>query len=217
MSSPLVMLLGGIGGALATFLVMMAITAKSAHAPGPVLLTGAAIDTFAATLITVVLASGDPRAVYVLAWSMGPTYRATAITGLAGLAILLVALALLPLIRRWLQILPLGDQAARELGLHPRRCRTWLLSLSAVLTATATLIVGPLSFVGLIAPHIAAMTTPPKPLNRAFCAAAIGATLMTAADWLGRSIHFPYEIPAGVLAAFVGRPYFLWLLYRRHP
>jgi len=65
------MLLGGIGEALATFLVMMAITAKSAHAPGPVLLTGAAIDTFAATLITVVLASGDPRAVYVLAWSMG--------------------------------------------------------------------------------------------------------------------------------------------------
>ncbi len=147
----------------------------------------------------------------------GPTYRATAITGLAGLAILLVALALLPLFRRWLQILPLGDQAARELGLHPRRCRTWLLSLSAVLTAAATLIVGPLSFVGLIAPHIAAMTTPPKPLNRALCAVAIGAALMTAADWLGRSIHFPYEIPAGVLAAFVGGPYFLWLLYRRHP
>lgn len=211
------MLLGGIGGALATFLVMMAITAKSAHAPGPALLTGAAIGTFSATLITVVLASGDPRAVYVLAWSMGPTYRATAITGWAGLAILLVALALLPLFRRWLQILPLGDQAARELGLHPRRCRTWLRSLSAVLTAAANLIVGPLSFVGLIARHIAAMTTPPKPLNRALCAAAIGAALMTTADWLGRSIHFPYEIPAGVLAAFVGGPYFLWLLYRRHP
>ncbi len=215
--SPLVMLLGGIGGALATFLVMMAITAKSGHAPGPVLLAGAAIGTFAATLITVVLASGDPRAVYVLAWSMGPTYRATAITGLAGLAILVVALVLLPLFRRSLQILPLGDQAARELGLPPRRSRTSLLSLAAILTATATLIVGPLSFVGLIAPHIAAMTTPPKPLNRAWCAAAIGAALMTAADWLGRSIHFPYEIPAGVLAAFVGGPYFLWLLYRRHP
>ncbi|EKF58664.1 iron-hydroxamate transporter permease subunit [Agrobacterium albertimagni AOL15] len=215
--SPLVMLLGGIGGALATFLVMMAITRKSAHAPGPVLLAGAAIGTFAATLITVVLASGDPRAVYVLAWSMGPTYRATAITGLAGLAVLVVALALVPLVRRWLQILPLGDQAARELGLAPRRSRTALLSLSAVLTASATLIVGPLSFVGLIAPHIAAMTAPPKPLNRALCATAIGASLMTAADWLGRSIHFPYEIPAGVLAAFVGGPYFLWLLYRRHP
>lgn len=212
--SPLVMLLGGIGGALATFLVMMAITAKSAHAPGPILLAGAAIGTFAATLITVVLASGDPRAVYVLAWSMAPTYRATAITGLA---ILLVALVLLPLFRRSLQILPLGDQAVRELGLAPRGSRTTLLSLSAVLTASATLIVGPLSFVGLIAPHIAAMTTPPKPLNRALCAAAIGAALMTAADWLGRSIHFPYEIPAGVLAAFVGGPYFLWLLYRRHP
>lgn len=123
--SPLVMLLGGIGGALATFLVMMAITAKSAHAPGPVLLAGAAIGTFAATLITVLLASGDPRAVYVLAWSMGPTYRATAITGLA---ILLVALVLLPLFRRSLQILPLGDQAVRELGLpreapEPRFCR----------------------------------------------------------------------------------------------
>jgi iron complex transport system permease protein len=72
----------------------------------------------------------------------------------------------------------------------PRRSRTWLLSLAALLTAAATLIVGPMSFVGLIAPHIAAMTTPPKPLNRALCAAAAGAALMTAADWHGRSIHF---------------------------
>jgi iron complex transport system permease protein len=215
--SSLVMLLGGIGGALATFIAMMAITRKFAHASGPVLLAGAAIGTFAATLISVVLASGDPRAIYVLAWSMGSTYRATSITGLAGLAVLLVALTLLPLFRRWLQILPLGDQAARELGLAPPRSRTSLLSLAAILTAAATLIVGPLSFVGLIAPHIAVMTTPPKPLNRALCAAAIGAALMTAADWFGRSIHFPYEIPAGVLAAFVGGPYFLWLLYRRHP
>lgn len=215
--SPLVMLIGGIGGAIATFLVMMIITRKSAHAPGPVLLAGAAIGTFAAAVITLVLASGDPRAVYVLVWSMGPTYRATAITGMAGLAILLVSLAMLPFFQRWLQILPLGDQAARELGLSPRRSRISLLSLAAVLTATATLIVGPLSFVGLIAPHIAAVTTPPKPLNRALCAAAIGAALMTTADWLGRSIHFPYEIPAGVLAALIGGPYFLWLLYRRHP
>ncbi|MBX9469144.1 MAG: Fe(3+)-hydroxamate ABC transporter permease FhuB [Rhizobium sp.] len=215
--SPLVMLLGGIGGALATFLVMMLITRKSAHAPGPVLLAGAAIGTFAATLISLVLASGDPRAVYVLAWSMGPTYRATAITGIAAMAVLLLSLAILPLFARWLQILPLGDQAARELGLAPRRSRTVLMSMAAILTATATLIVGPLSFVGLIAPHIAAMTTPPRPMIRAFCAAAIGATLMAAADWLGRSVHFPYEIPAGVLAALVGGPYFLWLLYRRQP
>jgi len=213
--SPVVMLLGGIGGALAAFVIMMALTRKVSHAPGPVLLVGAAIGTFAATLITLVLASGDPRAVYVLAWSMGPTYRATAITAMAGIGVLFVAAALLPLCGRWLQILPLGDLAALELGLSPRRSRTCLLSLASVLTATATFIVGPLSFVGLVAPHMAAMMMPPRPMYRALCAALIGACLMTTADWLGRSIHFPYEIPAGVLAALVGGPYFLWLLSRR--
>lgn len=102
-------------------------------------------------------------------------------------------------------------------GGAPRRSRIWLLSLAALLTAAATLIVGPMSFVGLITPHIAAMTTPPKPQNRALCAAATGVALVTAADWLGRSLHFPYEIPAVVLAAFVGGAYFQWLIYRRHP
>ncbi|MDQ1199362.1 Fe(3+)-hydroxamate ABC transporter permease FhuB [Agrobacterium sp. SORGH_AS 787] len=213
--SPLVMLLGGVSGALAAFLLMMMLTRTSSHAPGPVLLVGAAIGTFAATLITLLLASGDPRAVYVLAWSMGPTYRANAITAIAGLGIVFFALPLLPLCGRWLRILPLGDHAARELGLSPRLSRTCLLSLAAVLTAAATLIVGPLSFVGLVAPHIAAMTTRPNPVHRTLCAAAIGAGLMTGADWLGRSVHFPYEIPAGVLAALIGGPYFLWLLSRK--
>ncbi|SHN14796.1 Fe(3+)-hydroxamate ABC transporter permease FhuB [Roseibium suaedae] len=213
--SPGALLMGGIGGALASFAVMMVITRNTAHAPGPVLLAGAAIGTFAATLIALVLASGDPRAVYVLVWSMGPTYRATAITGIAATGVLMLALVVVPFFARWLQILPLGDQAARGLGIVPWKARVTLLSLAATLTAAATLIVGPLSFVGLIAPHIAAMTTPPKTLSRAFCATAIGAALMVSADWLGRSIHFPYEIPAGVLAALIGGPYFLWLLSRK--
>ncbi len=213
--SPLLLLGGGAGGAVLAFLFVLAITRKSGHAPGPVLLAGVAIGTFAAALISFILASGDPRAVFVLAWSMGPTYRAAGLTALAALGILLVVLLVLPLMGRWLEILPLGDTTARALGLSPRRSRTVLLAFSALLTAAATLITGPLSFIGLIAPHIAASVAPGRALLRIVCAAAIGAALMVSADWLGRTLDFPYEIPAGILASFIGGPYFLWLLYRK--
>lgn len=212
---PPLLLLGGCAGALLTFLVIMLIARSAAYAPGPVLLAGVAIGTFAAALISLILASGDPRAVYVLALTMGPTFRATALTGLVAAAIALLSLPIVLSFIRWFEILPLGDTAMRTLGLSPVRARTVLLSLAALMTAAATLVVGPLSFVGLMAPHIAAAIAPGRPLPRVLCAGLIGAILMAAADWLGRSVDFPYEIPAGVLAAFIGGPYFLWLLYQR--
>ncbi|MET3601005.1 Fe(3+)-hydroxamate ABC transporter permease FhuB [Martelella mangrovi] len=213
--SPPVMLVGGIAGAGVTFVFILAVARACAWSPGPVLLAGVAVGTFAAALISLVLASGDPRAAYILAWSVGPTFRATAVTGLVALALSLLSLPFVPLFARWLEILPLGNESARALGVSPGRARALMMTFSAILTAAATLVVGPLSFVGLMAPHMAAMLTPGRPLARAFCAVMLGALLMVIADWLGRSVDFPYEIPAGVLAAFVGGPYFLWLLYRR--
>ncbi len=76
----------------------------------------------------------------------------------------------------------------------------------------ATLIVGPSSFVGLMAPHMARMTGLQRPLPQLFGAVVLGALIMVLADWFGRNLLFPYQIPAGLLASFIGAPYLMFLM-----
>lgn len=207
--SPLLPLAGGATGAILTLGIVMAVARKRNFAPDTVLLAGVATGALMTSIISLIVASGDPRAVYILAWTMGPTFRATAMTATIAAAITIIALVLLPLTVRWLAILPLGPVATRSLGMGTKQSRAVLMLFSAFLTASATLIVGPLSFVGLMAPHLARMTGNSHPLPALLVSATIGAILMTGADLLGRVVNFPYEIPAGVLAAFIGGPYFL--------
>jgi ferric hydroxamate transport system permease protein len=72
-----------------------------------------------------------------------------------------------------------------------------------------------LSFVGLIAPHMARMLGFQRSLSQLFAAALLGGPSMLSADWLGHNVLFPYEVSAGLLAAFIGAPYFLWLMQIR--
>ncbi|MFT8210966.1 MAG: iron chelate uptake ABC transporter family permease subunit [Symbiopectobacterium sp.] len=90
-----------------------------------------------------------------------------------------------------------------------------LLLLASVLTAMATLTVGPLSFVGLMAPHLARMMGFSRVIPQLCCSALIGGILMLLADWAGRMILFPNQVPAGLLATFIGAPYFIYLLRKQ--
>lgn len=212
MASPLMPIAGGIIGAVLSFSLVLAVARRRSYAPGPVLLGGIAVGALATAIISLIVASGDPRASYILAWTMGPTFRATGIVALTATALALIGFALSPLFRRWVEVLPLGDHTARALGINPRRSRGVLLLFATTLTGIATLVVGPLSFVGMMAPHIARVAGVRGQARMLFVASAIGAALMITADWLGRSADFPYEIPAGVIAAFIGGPYFLWVI-----
>src|SRR5699024_9677435 len=108
----------------------------------------------------------------------------------------------------------LGAPTARSLGMNVRRSRLALLVLVAVMTAAATLIVGPLSFIGLLAPHMARMLGLARAREHMAGAIAIGALLMIVADWVGRQIIFPTEIPAGMVATLLGVSYFMWRMRR---
>jgi iron complex transport system permease protein len=123
-------------------------------------------------------------------------------------------LAALPSVR-WLELLPLGDSSAKALGVHLGKSRFYLLLLAALLTAGATLIVGPLSFIGLLAPHLARLLGLTRALPQLLGAALLGATVMVLADWLGRNLLFPIQLPAGLLASLVGGAYFMLCLRKR--
>ena len=151
----------------------------------------------------------------ILTWMSGSTYSATPEMVLRSGVVMLALLALAPLCRRWLTILPLGGEAARAVGMALTPSRIGLLLLAASLTATATLTIGPLSFVGLMAPHIARMMGFRRTMPHMIISGLIGGMLLVFADWCGRMIMFPYQIPAGLLSTFIGAPYFIYLLRKQ--
>ncbi|UOK70352.1 Fe(3+)-hydroxamate ABC transporter permease FhuB [Ancylobacter polymorphus] len=202
-------------GALLALLAMLALARGSAAAPERVLLVGIALGAMFDALVTALMAGGDPRALLLLNWMTGSTYGATATDAGVALVAAFASLAALPLLARWLDIVPLGGAISGALGLPPRRSNRVLLVVTAAMTAVATLVIGPLTFVGLMAPHLARFLGLQRALPQMVAAALIGGILMVAADWFGRTAAFPWQIPAGLTATFIGCPALMWLLARR--
>ncbi|PRX09374.1 UNVERIFIED_ORG: iron complex transport system permease protein [Martelella mediterranea] len=202
-------------GALAVIAVIFLRAVRSGLAPERVLLGGIALTALADAVIGFLGASGDPRALFLMRWLSGSTYSAN--FPLVGLAVLVLAL-ILPLallFRRWLVFLPLGDAVAAARGVDVTRARSVLLLLAGLMSAAATLCVGPLSFVGLMAPHAARLLGLRRPADTIIGAALLGGGLMTLADWAGRIVIFPYEIPAGLAASLIGAPFLVMLMRGR--
>ena len=205
---------GGIGAFLVLGLVLL-FSRRSEFSPERVLLAGVAMSAAFGAIMAMVLATGDPRIGMLLSLLAGSLYQ----IGPTEAAILAVAaivlLAMVPMLSRWLDILPLGPAASRSVGVSMARSRIIIMLLTALLTATATLMVGLLSLVGFIAPHMARMMGAQRALHQAALAALIGATLMVFADWAGRMVIFPFQMPAGIFAMMLAGPYLVWLLRPR--
>ena len=108
----------------------------------------------------------------------------------------------------------MGSAVATALGIRLNRAQLAILLLVAVLTASATLVVGPLSFVGLLAPHMAKLMGLVRARWHLLGSAASGALLMVSADWVGQQILFPQEVPVGLVSTLLGGAYFMWCLRR---
>ncbi|SDJ41623.1 FecCD family ABC transporter permease [Salimicrobium halophilum] len=113
-----------------------------------------------------------------------------------------------------MDLLQLGDDVAEGLGESVRGARILLLLVSVVLAGASVAIVGTLGFVGLIAPHIARQLVGNKHVVLLPASALTGMALLLVADGLGRGLFPPTEIPAGIITAVIGAPYFLYLLRR---
>jgi ABC-type Fe3+-siderophore transport system permease subunit len=205
---------GGIGAFIVLGLVLL-FSRRSEFSPERVLLAGVAMSAAFGAIMAMVLATGDPRIGMLLSLLAGSLYQ----IGPTEAAILAVAaivlLAMVPMLSRWLDILPLGQAASRSVGVSMARSRIIIMLLTALLTATATLMVGLLSLVGFIAPHMARMMGAQRALHQAALAALIGAILMVFADWAGRMVIFPFQMPAGIFAMMLAGPYLVWLLRPR--
>lgn len=202
-------------GAAGTLLVILIAAGRGGFSPHRMLLAGMALSTAFSMMLVMLQASGDPRMAQVITWLSGSTYSVTPQHALRTLGVMAILLAATPFCRRWLTILPLGGDTARAVGMALTPARIALLLLAAALTAAATLTIGPLSFVGLMAPHITRLMGFRRALPQLVISALLGGMLMLFADWCGRMVIFPYQIPAGLLATFIGAPYFVYLLRKQ--
>ncbi|MBR1237077.1 Fe(3+)-hydroxamate ABC transporter permease FhuB [Bradyrhizobium sp. AUGA SZCCT0182] len=202
-------------GAFSVLGLVLLFSRRSEFSPERVLLAGVAMSAAFGAIMAMVLATGDPRIGMLLSLLAGSLYQ----IGPTEAAILAIAaiilLALVPMLSRWLDILPLGQAASRSVGVSLARSRIIIMLLTALLTATATLMVGLLSLVGFIAPHMARMMGAQRAIHQVALAALIGGTLMVFADWAGRMVIFPFQMPAGIFAMMLAGPYLVWLLRPR--
>ncbi|WP_421186574.1 Fe(3+)-hydroxamate ABC transporter permease FhuB [Aeromonas enteropelogenes] len=208
------MLLGGLVGAFGCLLLLVAINRRHGFQPERILLSGIAITALFEPLQAIALANGDLRVQQLLSWMSGSTYYVTlpVASALVGLALLMLAACLL--ISRWLDLMPMGAAVATALGIRLSLAQLVILLLVAVLTASATLVVGPLSFVGLLAPHMAKLMGLVRASWHLLGAAGSGALLMVSADWIGQQILFPQDVPVGLVSTLLGGAYFMWCLRR---
>ncbi len=212
--SPTVMLIGMSLGALTVFSIMIAITASRELSAERLLLTGIAMSAISMAIVTIVLAQGDRRSFNLLMWMAGSTNRAGNFEALAALIALTLFAAPLFFMSRWLIILPLGTVVSKSIGLGLTSSRLALSILAALMTAVASFLVGPLSFAGLVAPHLARLIGFSGARHQLLASLMIGAALLIGADWLSRVVIYPYQVPVGVFTALIGGPYLLWLIAR---
>jgi iron complex transport system permease protein len=125
--------------------------------------------------------------------------------------LLLAILSALPLMRQ-LNTLALGDEYAHQLGLRVEYVRVGIILTGSLLTAIAVSLGGLISFAGLIVPHVARLLLGPDHVRLMPVTALAGAIFLVLADTLARSVFAPTEVPVGILMAFLGGPFFLYLL-----
>ncbi|WP_306132178.1 Fe(3+)-hydroxamate ABC transporter permease FhuB [Roseivivax marinus] len=202
-------------GSAAVMVALLLLARRHAHAPMVVALVGISLGALLDALVKIALAAGTADSFALLGWLGGSTYRVTggAALALAGLAV--AACLGLRAAHRWLTLIGTGDATAAARGLPVGAVRTIGLAVAAGLAGTVTALMGPVSFVGLVAPHAATMIGARTAGAQTWVAAWLGAVLMVGSDWLGRTLIYPMQLPAGIIAACLGGGYFIALLIRQ--
>ncbi len=205
-----------VGGLLAILLVYR-IAISSGHLPMPtLLLAGVIITAICSALVMFITSILDPaRAYTMLSWLMGtmsaPDAPAFAllvgVTLCGGVALFRQA--------RSLNVLTLGEETARSLGVEVERVKRTMFLLSALMTGAVVSVSGLIGFVGMVIPHAVRMVLGADHRIVMPSAAFVGGLFLMVADTVARTALAPAEIPVGVVTALVGGPFFVYLLVAR--
>ena len=199
-------------GSLAGVAIAYLAGAVGGSGTATLLLAGVAVGLFLAGVQTFILQRSTQDLQQVYYWLLGSLSGATwqqaaEIGPYAAVSVVIVLLH-----GRHLDVLSVGDEEARALGLHPGRVRLIVIAACALAAASAVAVSGLIGFVGIVVPHVVrrlAGTSYRLVLPLSLLA---GAAFLELADTLARTIVSPAELPIGVVTALVGSPVFVWIL-----
>lgn len=202
-------------GAMLAVSASAAIARSSGSAPATLLLGGVAMAALFAAAQTYALQQlSETRAREVLSWLFGRlSTSGWDQVWILGPYVLVCGLFLLAH-RRHLDVLRVGDDEARALGLNPSRVRFGIIAASSLLTAAAVSVSGLIAFVGLVVPHIVRILAGHSYRVIVPLSALTGAAFLAFVDVGARTVVAPTELPIGVITSFVGAPFFVFVLWR---
>ena len=202
-------------GAVVAVVASAVIARGGGSSPGTLLLGGIAMAAlFSASQTYVLTRLSEGRAREVMAWLFGQLntngWDQVAILGpyVAVCGLVLVAL------RRHLDVLRVGDEEARALGLDPVRSRVAVIAAASLLTAAAVSVSGLIAFVGLVIPHVVRLVVSHSYRVVVPLSAILGGAFLAFVHVGARTVVAPAELPVGVITAFVGAPFFAVVLWR---
>lgn len=205
--------LGGMAAVGAVALV--AAMVKNGDRVLTLVLTGVVIGALAGAATSLLKVMADPydQLPAITFWLLGSLAAITSADILPALPAVLLGLIPLAILRWRINVLSLGDEEARALGVEVSRTRFAIIVSATLITASVTALAGVVGWVGLVIPHIARMLVGPGFGRLLPVSILIGAAYLLAVDTLARTLA-AVEVPLGVLTAVIGAPFFVWLLAR---
>lgn len=199
-----------------TIIYVLAYSKKDGLIPVRLVLVGLAVSAGLSALLTMLsLRLSNNNYDMIAVWLVGRIWGSSWEFVLVLLPWLIILLPYVFYKARVLDVLNLGDKLAVGLGVPVEKERLKLLAVAVALAASCVSVSGGIAFVGLIGPHLARRIIGPQHKYLLPASALVGAFMLILADTLGRAILQPIEIPAGVVVAVIGAPYFLYMLSKQ--
>ncbi len=201
-------------GALAAAFGVYLIATENGRTPvATLLLAGVAVQTFLGAVVSFLLLRSGESIRRALFWLMGHLKGATWPEVWTTLPLVLLPTLVLLAYARDLNVMLLGEEDARSLGIDVERTKRVLLGTASLVTAAGVAVAGVVGFVGLIVPHVMRLVVGPDHRVLLPTAGVAGASFLVATDTLARS--GAVEVPVGIVTAALGAPFFLYLLRQR--
>ena len=199
-----------IGGLLTTFLVLM--VGRRSGSISSILLAGIAVNAVALSGVGLFsYLSSDAQLRSVAFWALG-SFNASD-WGMVQVAMITVPFVLLIFLESAkLNAITLGDREASHLGIFVPGLRRRLVVFTAIIVGVGVSLVGVISFIGLVVPHLVRLSVGSNHRILIPCSALLGGILVLVADAASRTLFAPAELPVGILTAIVGGPFFIYLI-----
>ncbi len=209
------MIAGAVTGSLLAFALVYLLSWRGGLNADRFLLIGIGVSYFTVSLTTFFLLRSNPwDTPKIYTWLSGTTYGRVWEQVVPLAIVLVIAVPFVVMSRRELDVLSLDEDTPRLVGIRLEPVRLTLLLVAAVLAALSVTAIGVIGFVGLVAPHAARALVGARHSRVIPTAVLLGGLLVGIADTIGRTVIAPAQLPAGLVVALIGAPYFVWLLWR---